>query len=280
MLKRFMRAGERVASQLASLPLRMLGQATRGRILQQLLSEMVMDVSVGDAVLRFVTSSPTLYERARGAQEKEPNTIRWIDGFTSGDVLWDIGANVGVFSLYAANRPGIRVLAFEPLAENYTALCSNILRSGLTDRVVPYCVAFSGATKLGVFNSSSHEPGSSLHQFGSPGEASRYWKGSVSHVQGMIGYAIDDFLAQFEPAFPTHIKLDVDGLEVPILAGAFKTLRDPRLRSLMVELSLAAEGEVDRAMALLSDAGFICSLRGEVFGTDAEANMNHFFVRK
>ena len=32
---------------------------------------------------------------------KEPGTIAWIEGFTEDDVFWDVGANVGLYSLYA-----------------------------------------------------------------------------------------------------------------------------------------------------------------------------------
>jgi FkbM family methyltransferase len=279
MLKRVRGVAGRLLTRLASLPLRTISHDRRRRILQELSSEMVVDVPVRDGVLRFAASSPSLWWRANGALEKEPDTIQWIDGFQPGDVLWDVGANVGVFSLYAAKRPGIRVLAFEPMAENYAALCVNIFESSLSERVVPYCIAFAGTTALGVLNLAAREAGTSLHQFGKSGERSRYFKDSVSDVQGMIGYTIDDFIAQFTPPFPTHLKLDVDGLEWSILRGAPKTLRDSRLRSIMVELNLNDEKELDRATALLSDAGLACSMRGQVFVLNGETAMNHFFVR-
>ena len=59
----------------------------------------------------------------------------------------------------------------------------------------------------------------------------------------------------FDPPFPTRLKLDVDGIEMQILEGAQKTLRDQRLRSVMVELSVVDELERDRAIARLSDSG-------------------------
>jgi len=40
--------------------------------------------------------------RANLLESKEPETLDWIDGFEENEVLFDIGANVGVFSLYAA----------------------------------------------------------------------------------------------------------------------------------------------------------------------------------
>ena len=44
----------------------------------------------------------------------------------AGDVVVDIGANVGVFSLYAAARTNQRVLSYEPYPENYEFLLCNL----------------------------------------------------------------------------------------------------------------------------------------------------------
>ena len=64
--------------------------------------------------------------RARTLFSKEPETIEWIDGFKDGDVFWDVGANIGVYSLYASIGRRIEVLAFEPSASNYLLLNRNI----------------------------------------------------------------------------------------------------------------------------------------------------------
>jgi hypothetical protein len=62
----------------------------------------------------------------RELAEREPETIAWIDDFLMPSRFWDIGANVGTYVLYAALRPGVAVLAFEPAAASYAALCRNI----------------------------------------------------------------------------------------------------------------------------------------------------------
>lgn len=78
--------------------------------------------------------------RARTLFTKEPETIEWIDDFQEGDVFWDVGANVGVYTLYAATTHKLQVLAFEPSASNYLLLNRNVEINKLSDRVRAYCV--------------------------------------------------------------------------------------------------------------------------------------------
>lgn len=49
--------------------------------------------------------------------EKEPDTIEWIDGFRLGETLWDIGANVGIYTIYAALRAVFKSLPLSRIAQ-------------------------------------------------------------------------------------------------------------------------------------------------------------------
>jgi FkbM family methyltransferase len=281
MLNRYKLAGLRILRDLASVPLWTLGKAQRGLALQKLTASMFSDIEGPGGTIRFITPTPLLQARADSSLSKEPDTIEWIESFEPEDIFWDVGANVGVFSLYAAMRCGVRVLAFEPFADNYMVLCKNIDINSLGDRIIPYCIALAGNTELGLLNLASRDMGAALHQFGRRGETSRYWTGETStFAQGMLGYAIDDFIRQFQPPFPTHLKLDVDGLESQILQGARHMLRDPRLRSIMVELSLSDGTERDYSMAWLSDAGFELVRQGQTQEAGDQSAANHFFARR
>jgi FkbM family methyltransferase len=281
MLRRYKLAGLRVLRDSASLPLQTLGLMQRGQALQKLLRSMVSQVEVPGGTLRFITPSPLLLERARSVLSKEPDTIDWIERFDPSDVFWDVGANVGTFSLYAAKRRGVKVLAFEPFADNYMALCKNVDINALGDRITGYCVALAGITELGFLNLSEPQIGTAMHHFGRRGEASRYWtERNGTFAQGVLAYTIDDFIRHFQPPFPTHLKIDVDGLEWQILQGGRKTLHDPRLRSTMVELSLSDLAERERAIAWLSSAGFELVQKGEAQDPGGQSAANHFFARR
>jgi len=66
---------------------------------------------------------------------KEPETLEWIDRIPEKSVLWDIGANVGLYSCYAAKARGCRVFAFEPSVFNLEILARNIFLNQLTDQI-------------------------------------------------------------------------------------------------------------------------------------------------
>ena len=72
--------------------------------------------------------------------------------------------------------------------------------------------------------------------------------------QTALGYRLDDFIAQFGLPAPTHIKIDVDGLEAQVLAGAERTLKDPALRTVLVEMLTDAADEA-AIVARLEAAG-------------------------
>src|SRR4051794_22030831 len=74
----------------------------------------------------FVTNHPEALQYPRELIGREPETIAWIDAFETPCLFWDVGANVGTYSLYAALRPEISVVAFEPSPATYAALSRNI----------------------------------------------------------------------------------------------------------------------------------------------------------
>jgi len=177
--------------------------------------------------------------RAQTLLTKEPETIEWINTFSDKDVFWDIGANVGVYTLYAALR-NIAVISFEPSPSNYFLLNRNIEINKMDNRISALCIAFNDATRLDLLYMSSTELGDSNNSFAEAVD----WKGkpfTAFFKQAMIGFSVDDFVRKFNPLFPNHIKIDVDGIENKIIKGAETTLSDKRVKSVLVELDSSRE---------------------------------------
>jgi FkbM family methyltransferase len=276
-LKTFM---SRAAQQIASLPMKAIGPHRRSEILDRFTEDAISVVRIPGNQIRFYTPSPLLIARASSVLSKEADTIQWIDAFEEKSVFWDIGANVGVYSLYAGIQKRVFVLAFEPAAANFHVLSRNLHLNRVGDRVTAYCIAFSDRSRLGMLNMASPSMGAAVSQFGRSGEMSRYWdgqNGAASH--GMIGFTIDDFIAQFNPPFPNYLKIDVDGLEPQILEGARQTLRDVRLRSLLVELTINRESKNRNSLSLLEEAGFRFVSSGATQSSGGELAANHLFQK-
>ena len=211
-------------------------------------------VPTAHGTLVFVATHPQALEAARDFAEREPETLAWIDGFTPPCRFWDVGANIGVYSLYAALRPGVMVTAFEPAAANYHALCRNIEANRMGERIAAYCLALNHRSELGSLYLSATNPGSVYNAF----EASEDCFGrplAPVFRQGMLGFAIDGLRRQFGLPAPNYLKIDVDSIEERILAGAAETLSDPELRSVLIELEERDSARNDRLIGRLATAG-------------------------
>jgi FkbM family methyltransferase len=224
--------------------------------------------------LTFVSTQPKALWYPQYHGSREPETIAWIDAFAPPSVLWDIGANVGQFALYAALRPGVSVVAFEPAAASYAALCRNIEENRLGERVQAFCIAASDQNRLGGLNLSSSEAGSVLNSF----ESTEDCLGrplDIVFSQPAIGFALDEFRRLFGLPAPNYVKIDVDGTEEAILAGMAATLADAALRSVLIELEEADTPRTRRITARLEGAGFVLATRGVGQG----GAVNGIFVR-
>jgi FkbM family methyltransferase len=205
--------------------------------------------------LQFVSPHMRALEYPRDFLAREPETLAWIDGFVAPCVLWDIGANIGAYSLYAALKTGVRVLAFEPGAANYAALCENIHANGRDEAIDAYCIAFNEHTRLAALHMGDASAGGFPNAFGAPGNDDGETVTTIAR-QAAIGFSIDDFRATFALPPPNYLKLDIDGIEDKVLAGGAATLADPALRSIMIEMTRAASKRNAAIEAALAQAGF------------------------
>ncbi len=196
----------------------------------------------GDA-LCFNASGDLEKYRVESALEKEPETIAWIDGWTMrGDteVFFDIGANMGIYSLYAGYKhPTAEVFSFEPVSNNYTALQQNVWLNKSTN-VHPFNLALANENSITNLYLSDTRVGNSGAQIGKAinekGE-----KYQALRVEVVLSISLDRLISEFGLPIPSYVKIDVDGHETDILNGMTKTLATPFLRSLLVEFNNDAE---------------------------------------
>jgi FkbM family methyltransferase len=249
--------------------------AVRGAVIETL-GETTRRVRHDGIDLRFICPNRTTVYRARTFSDKEPETLAWIDTFADDAVLWDIGANVGVYSIYAAKRhPRLRVFAFEPSVLNTELLARNISLNDVEDRVCIVPVPLSDKRGENTFTLSRVEHGGALSSFGVDyGHDGKQLTAKL--VYKTFGMSMDDAIARLGITAPDHIKLDVDGIEHLILQGGPTTLANPKLKSVLVE-SNEDFAEQSRAVdQLLGNAGFHI---GERHPTDKSGRTSGKFSR-
>lgn len=196
----------------------------------------MLKVSAGGVEVMYCTPNPVTRWRVQTLFTKEPDTIEWINGFMPEDVFIDIGANVGMYTIWAAKTRGVRVYAFEPEAQNFALLNRNIACNALGDKVFAYCAAVSDENRFSLLHLSALWVGGSSHFFGEDRDHNLRERKSV-FAQGCVSASLDELVAGGVIPDPTHIKIDVDGLEHKVLAGCRSTLRAPTVKSILVEIN-------------------------------------------
>jgi FkbM family methyltransferase len=221
--------------------------------------DMIYSVPVGDKTVRFYCGGVLAQYRAETLLTKEPYTIEWIDGFQPDDVLLDIGANIGAYTIYAAAVRGLRVIAIEPSTENFANLCRNIRENNVGHLVFPFCVAASDHEEMTTLymHSGGLKSGGSGVIFGTE-KLTDDRDIDTNGTQHAMGFSMDNLIKTFDLPFPTKLKMDVIGTQGDVIKGARGLLSDPRLRSVFLEIMVPfKKDQSDYIFKEVKRAGFV-----------------------
>jgi FkbM family methyltransferase len=210
----------------------------------------ILDINARGIPMRFSATNGRLRVWATRFEEIEPELLDIIDAMPRGSVFYDVGASIGLFSLYAALRSQGRVFAFEPEAQNYATLELNhfLNRQALAQPLTALNLALSDSAGLGQIHTKSYgagEHGKILDQAVSQDTKQAF---QPAHVQSILKFPLDQIIAQFGFPAPNILKIDVDGAEAAVLRGAAKTLDDPALSVVFIELSKLSATDESRIL--------------------------------
>lgn len=173
----------------------------------------------------FFCPSYISFWRVRFFEAKEPETLNWIDSFQPNNseniVFWDTGANIGVYSIYAAVKfKDIEINSFEPSTSNTRTLSRNISNNNLQSKISIFPLALSDKENIILyFNETKFLEGGSISNFNSDIDYKReiVKEYQIKNKYNLFGTSIDNLILNKILKVPNYIKIDVDGIEHLIL---------------------------------------------------------------
>ena len=165
-----------------------------------------------------------------------------------GDIIIDVGANIGLYACHAAIQVGETglVIACEPEKTSFQRLVSNIYLNNLSDRMLCMNTAVGSTWARGLIN--FHKTDDSQNSVTAFGKFQKHT--SKQNKQGIVISPLDSFTEKFESI--GLLKIDVEGAELAVLQGAKRTLK--KTRAVCIELfdpNLIAFGTTAKEILLL-----------------------------
>lgn len=207
---------------------------------------------------------------------KEPFTVDWIRKIAHKGIFYDIGANVGSYSLIAASLMSNRekVVAFEPAYFNFYKLNENIKINNLNNKIIPLNIALTDNNSVTRMYFSSVEEGSAFHSLGGGNRIHSYFI-------NIMCMTLDDVVNYCGIPFPNHIKIDVDGTELAILNGGRTVFRNNQVKSVMVEFDeINQPEESSKKYKFFNEMGYIMAKKYRLPMSKAKIRFNVLFMRK
>lgn len=180
---------------------------------------------------------------------KEPITVRWIKEFAHKGIFYDVGANVGSYSLIAASlmKGDNVVVAFEPVFFNFYRLNQNIIINKFNDRIIPLNMGLTNKSAVETIYLKNLDFGVTNRALGNV---------KTELFTRTLCLTLDDIVNTGTIPFPQHIKIDVDGDEHAVLEGGKETFSDCRVQTVMIEIDESNNEEASQLYGFLSNAGF------------------------
>jgi FkbM family methyltransferase len=232
--------------------LQLLPEKVRAKIqghFAQVLIDRTVTMQTPRGPLAFVTLGRSGAGRGMSMLTKQPFTIEWIDRFRPKGVFWDVGANVGVYSLYAALRGDTRVVAFEPAAVNFFLLAANCEANRLDAQMQCLMIGLGREKMLGCIEVSQFAAAQSFSFLGRKDHA-------YAGRQSALIMSMDQAIDEYGLPCPNYLKIDVPGLTPEVICGGARTLSRPELREVHIEASeTSSKGR--RLIETLNRHGFV-----------------------
>jgi FkbM family methyltransferase len=203
--------------------------------------------------LIFCTPNRLCEWRVDTFSTKEPETLSWINKFEQNTIFWDIGANIGLYSIYAAKISKSKVFAFEPSVFNLEILARNVYLNKLSSTISIIPLPLNDLISFSNMKLTSTEWGGALSTF----DKNFGWNGkNINQIfeYNILGVTMNDAHNLFKVPYPDYIKIDVDGLEHYILNGGKDVIKN--CKEILIEINDDFYDQANECEEILKNLNF------------------------
>ena len=224
-------------------------------------------IKINNKSIKFFCPSEISLIRMQTLYIKEPETLNWIDNFkidSEKSIFWDIGSNIGLYSIYAAIMyENLNVISFEPSTSNTRILSRNISINNLSDKIKIFQLPLSDkADVISNFHETHFLEGGAESTFDKEIDYTGKILTSdrIKNKYQIFGTNIDYIIEKNILDAPDYIKIDVDGIEHLILSGAKNLLKNKKLKEVIIELTPENDSQYKFVEKILLENNFAKTL--------------------
>mgnify|MGYP001426253990 CR=1 FL=1 len=173
--------------------------------------------------------------RAKKFYSHEPDTVKWISKFPKNSKFLDIGANIGVYSLFAAHK-NCKCVSIEPQSLNFALLNLNIFDNKFQNLISAYPICANDKNGPSYLYHSKNLKFGGAHTTFDRNINDEGKSFNIKFKSGSYAVVIDNFLKKIK-FIPNFIKIDVDGNELNVIKGLKKTIKSKALKSILIEIN-------------------------------------------
>ena len=245
-------------------------------------------INILDKEIRFFVPNQLINWRVETFFTKEPETLEWINNFEKKEnlVFWDIGANVGLYSIYnSLKNPKSTTIAFEPSSSNLRVLTRNISINNLEKNIK--VVSMPLTNKKNIFQEMKEGQfieGGAMNSFGENFDfEGKEFQTNMKY--NLLGTTMNYFIENSILEIPDYIKIDVDGIEHLILKGGDKFLNNLKVKSLLIEINENFKEQYEQVLDLMEKNKFRILYKKfnsdfQLEGSKFNKTFNYVFIKK
>ena len=217
------------------------------------------EIKISNKKITFFTPNKLTETRVNDIFHSEIETINWIKKFNKSKkiIFWDIGANIGIYSIYAAiKHKNIEITSFEPSTNNLRVLSRNISINKLQKRIQINQLPLSNKkNQYLLMRESSFIQGGALNSYH---EKTNFEGKKLQEINKykILGTTINSILNNKISKCPNYVKIDVDGIEHLILSKANNLLKNKDLKSILIEINENYKRQLNSVLKIMKKNKF------------------------